>query len=112
MSEGQSGAIHRLTDGGVTAKHPVLNFPQLLVAPATANEFNTVHLPLPAIACFRVDDVRFRFDSSFVLAEVQTELKACGALRASDSRIDGAPISVFGHADPSYEGNFELTAAT
>jgi len=54
-------------------------------------------LDLGARPSWRLDDLRFEFDSSFVLPETQNELKALMALRAAH---EGATISIFGHADP------------
>src|SRR5437899_1011179 len=112
MSDEKIGAIHFASDGGVTGKHPDPDPLNFLVGPSTSNEFNTARLQLIPIACFRIDDMRFKFDSSFVLPETQTELTEFLALRKRDPRVDGAPISIFGHADPSFQGNFELGSST
>lgn len=110
--DNKQGSIHSAADGGVIGKHADPDPSQLLVAPSTSSEFNTSRLRLIPIACFRIDDVRFKFDSSFVLPETQAEIRAFADLRKSDPRVDSAPISIFGHADPSYRGNFELGSST
>ena len=46
---------------------PVRPVQPLLLAPTTSNEFNTVGLPLPAVACVQLTDILFEFDSSFPL---------------------------------------------
>src|ERR1700720_4572401 len=102
MADGKQGAIHGSSEGGVTGNHPTPDSFQFLVGPSTSEEFNTARLRLIPIACFRVDDVRFKSDSSFVLPEIQTEMKAFANLRKNDARLNGAPISIFGHADPSF----------
>ena len=102
----------RSTSGGAAGHHSPADPFEFLVAPTTADEFNTAHLRLIPIACFRVDDVRFKFDSSFVLPEIQTEMKSFANLRKNDTRLDGAPISIFGHADPSFQGNFVPHSST
>jgi hypothetical protein len=112
MSDDKTGAIHSASDGGVTGKHPAPDPFRFLVGPSTSNEFNTARLQLVPIACFRIDDMRFLFDSSFVLPEAQAEMASFLALRKLDPKVDGAPISIFGHADPSFEGNFELGSST
>src|SRR5215472_9114928 len=112
MPDGKQGALHAASDGGVIGTHPAADPFQFFVAPSTSNEFNTARLRLIPIACFRIDDVRFKFDSSFVLLETQAEMKAFADLRKNDPRVDGAPISIFGHADPTFQGNFELGAPT
>lgn len=101
-----NGTVHTVSDGGVAGDfHPVDPF-RILVGPSTAAEFNTIRLPLVAIACWRVDDMRFAFDSSFVNADpaeldnpndIRSELRHLVKLRA---RHPGAPLTVFGHADP------------
>jgi hypothetical protein len=112
MSDDNKNAIHSSSDGGLIGMYPLAESAQLLAAPSTSSEFNTARLRLVPIACFRVDDMRFRFDSSFVLPAVQAELMAFSDLRKADPRVSGAPITVFGHADPSYLGNFELASST
>lgn len=83
--------------GGVAGEHsPAAEF-RLLVGPATSNEFNTAKLRLIPVACWRVDDLRFDFDSSFVLPEIAAEMKALAALIGDHP---GCPLSIFGHADP------------
>ena len=49
--------------GGISGDHDTDGPLEYLVAPATDGEFNTTRLRLIPIACWRVDDVRFRFDS-------------------------------------------------
>jgi outer membrane protein OmpA-like peptidoglycan-associated protein len=111
MPDQKQGSIHSATDGGVIGKHPDPDPAQFLVAPSTSNEFNTVRFrPIP-IACFSIDDVRFKFDSSFVLPAIQDEIAAFSDLRKLDPRVLGAPISIFGHADPSFQGNFDPSNA-
>jgi outer membrane protein OmpA-like peptidoglycan-associated protein len=110
--EKKQGTIHSSTDGGVVGKHDDSSPTPLLVAPTTADESNRARLRLIPTACFRIDDVRFKFDSSFVLPEAKTEMLSFADLRKSDPRVKDAPISIFGHADPSYLGNFDLHAST
>lgn len=107
MSNGRPGSIHSASDGGVVGKHPDEDQSEFLVAPSLADEFNTARLRLIPIACFAIKDVRFKFDSSFVLPEVQADMANFANLRKDDPRVIDAPISIFGHADPSYMGNFE-----
>jgi hypothetical protein len=112
MDDNQKGVIHSATEGGVIGKHGDIDPFQFFVGPATSNEFNTARLRLLPVACFRIDDVRFKFDSSFVLPEIQAEMNAFVDLRKNDLRVQGAPISIFGHADPTFQGDFELDAPT
>ncbi len=112
MPDNSQGSIHSATDGGVIGKHGDPDPTQFLVAPTTSSELNTVRLCLIPIACFHIDDVRFKFDSSFVLPDVKVDMAAFSKLRKEDPLVKGAPISIFGHADPSYQGNFELGSST
>jgi len=113
MAQDKQGVIHAATDGGAVGKHAAADPLQIFVGPSTSVEFNTARLRLIPIACFSVEDVRFKFDSSFPLPEVQAEIRAFVDLREKNPEtIKGAPISIFGHADPSFQGNFELGAST
>lgn len=111
MGSDDQGKIQSLSDGGVVGEHPPAEPFQFLAAPATSAEFNTARLRLIPIACFRIDDVRFKFDSSFILPSIAPELKALARLLAKDAN-KGAPLSIFGHADPTFEGNFERGSST
>ena len=104
-------AIHSSSDGGVTATHAEQqNFP-VKVGPSTdSDKFNRVTMGIVPIACWRVDDVRFQFDSSFVLPQVAAEMKALERLRnkhKQDSLFP--PISLFGHADPVGDDDYNKT---
>ena len=113
MADDKQGVIHAASDGGVIGTHPAAEPLQILVGPTTSNEFNTARLRLIPLACFSVEDASFKFDSSFVLPKFQKEINDFIALREKDpERIKGAPISIFGHADPTFHGNFELGAPT
>src|SRR5262245_55839406 len=83
--------------GGVVGRHVVIDVPPALVGPATADEFNTIVAGIIPVACWRVDDIRFAFGSSFVQPAVKAEL---GHLAQLIKDHPGAPLSVFGHADP------------
>jgi peptidoglycan hydrolase-like protein with peptidoglycan-binding domain len=86
-----------LPDGGTFGSFPELELDALFVAPATTGEKNTFRFPLPVVACWRLDDIRFEFDSSILKPETRKEMKDLALLRGMNP---GAPISIFGHADP------------
>jgi hypothetical protein len=92
-----------VSEGGVAGKHDAPDPFEVLLGPSTGSEFNTARLPLAPVACFRVDDIRFAFDSSFLAAEadekndIRSELKLLAELLLE---LPGSPLSVFGHADP------------
>jgi hypothetical protein len=107
MSNETQGTIHAASEGGVAGTHPKPDPLQLLVAPSTSSELNTARLRLIPVACWRVDDIRFAFDSSFVTPDIKTELQMLAALRQEHgrpapggSRVEYPALSVFGHADP------------
>ncbi|MBI1926570.1 peptidoglycan-binding protein [Candidatus Poribacteria bacterium] len=97
MSNERDGFIQSASDGGVAAKHPPQQTHPVLVGPSTSGEFNTIKAALLPIACWRVDDIRFEFDSSFVKPDISAEMTLLAKLVREHP---GAPASVFGHADP------------
>lgn len=106
--DNKEGSLHSASPGGVHGLHSSADSPKFLVAPATAAESNNARFGLIPIACWRVDDIRFAFNSSFVAADVladpagtpndiRTELQNLVTLVKGNP---GCPLSVFGHADP------------
>lgn len=84
-------------DGGYAASHKAQDPFPILAAPSHGKEKNTLRQDLITVACWKVDDVRFHFDSSFVVPGAKPEFAEFAAVRAS---VPGAPLSLFGHADP------------
>lgn len=68
------------------------------VAPAVDGTFNTVRPTIAAIACFRLNEALFDFDSSLLRPTVRAAMPRFAALLAAHP---GALASVFGHADAS-----------
>src|SRR5580698_11164862 len=64
------------SDGGVTGPHPAPSPLQVLAAPTTASDSNRVRMPLIPIACWKIEDIRFAFDSSFVTPDAAVEMQA------------------------------------
>ena len=89
--------------GGFAAQHKVPRTLPIFVAPTVTDELNTVRVALVAIACWRVNHVLFGFDSSFVVPEIREELKDLAALVRANPE---SPASVFGHADPVGDDDF------
>src|ERR1051326_3021705 len=105
MGDNDQGGVHDSSDGGVSGKHPPKNPLELRVGASTADQNNTARLRLIPVACFRVDDIRFAFDSSFVSSDpaddnndIRAELKLLVELMKKHPE---SPLSVFGHADPT-----------
>ncbi len=83
--------------GGYAAGHQVGEAFPILAATATGNEKNVIREELTTVACWRLDDLRFAFNSAFVAPEAKPEFTELRAVRDAHA---GAPLSVFGHADP------------
>ena len=96
-NDDKAESVHSASEGGLTAIHPDNTPLSLWVGPTTSSEFNRVKLGLIPIACWRVDDIRFDFGSSFVLPAIAAEMRDLAALL---QQHPGCPISIFGHADP------------
>jgi len=64
------GTTHSITSGGVTATHRALPLLRAKVAPSVSAEpFNAIKQSVVPLACWRAHDLRFEFESSFVLPE-------------------------------------------
>jgi len=86
------------TVGGSVGHHPTIKNLPILASPSTSDKGkNTIRMELIPVACWKLDDVRFAFASSFVLPETREEFTHLAQLRKDHH---GAPLSVFGHADP------------
>lgn len=94
------------TGGGVSGLHSEPVPVTLLVAPSTGAGFNRIRFGLVPRACWSVEDVRFAFDSSFISADTSTGgdpqdiRQEFADLKRLLAEHPGAPLSVFGHADP------------
>src|SRR5580693_7498844 len=104
MSDSDSGTLHSATGGGVSGSLAPADDLQLLVGPTTSDQFNKARLRLIPVACWRVDDIRFAFDSSFVALELNKEIQHLSDLREQHKKVDAKsgsvlfpPISLFGH---------------
>jgi hypothetical protein len=109
MSE-TTGLFLSVTEGGTGAAHTPLPPLSVLAGPATGPESNLVRSAIFPIACWRIGDIRFHFDSSFVVAEARGEFQALSRLIKDNTRqLKPPPLSVFGHTDPT--GNDEYNKA-
>jgi peptidoglycan hydrolase-like protein with peptidoglycan-binding domain len=89
--------------GGVALSHPEPDIHPFHVAPAVDAKFNVLRAFLIPVGCWRVDDLRFAFGSSFVTPAIKTEMGLLEGLRKAHP---GAPLSLFGHADPIGDDTF------
>ena len=84
--------------------------PVLRVGSTTDDQFNVITLPLVPIGCFRVDDIRFAFGTSFVTtdpADDQNDIRK--EMRFLEDLLEAnpqSPLGVFGHADPVGNDDF------
>ena len=112
MSEQQTEPTHVVSEGGIAAKHPLLQEQGALVGSATGTEFNTIKAGIVPVACWRVEDLRFEFDSSFITPGIKTEFEYLAKLvkeHPPSSKAHGkpgCPLSVFGHADPTGDDDY------
>ncbi len=72
-------------------------FGAVVVPPATGSQRATVRERLVPLSAWEVEDVHFEFDSSLVLPEASEAFALLAAVRHDHPR---SPISLFGHADP------------
>ena len=95
--ERASGSILDSSDGSTTGEQQVVDPFPFIVAPATADQKNTLRPWIKPIACWKLDDIRFDFDSCFVKPQAEPDLKKLAALVDAHKK---SPLSIFGHADP------------
>jgi outer membrane protein OmpA-like peptidoglycan-associated protein len=93
--------------GSIAAQHPAVARTALAVAPTDEGaRFNAIRIPLIPVACFRLNDPAFAFDSSFVGPSFRVEL---AALEGIVRKNDGCPAAVFGHCDPAGSDDLNKT---
>ena len=95
--------LSRTTAGGVSGSIAPRGVQPFRVAPTTASFFNVLRDPLIPIACWRMDDIRFEFGSSFILPDAADEFTMLAVLMNTHAN---APLSLFGHADPVGDDEF------
>jgi len=114
----QPGSLHAISEGGIAGEHFVTPAPPALIAPTiSGKEHNTIKLAVIPFACWRAEDVRFEFDSSFLRPEISLELTALKSLIESHTVVGSGieagggvsrppGLSVFGHADPTGDDEY------
>ena len=85
--------------GSFAADHVAAERSPACVAPIEANGFNTIRIPLAPVACWRLADPAFDFDSSVILPSFASEVGDLADLVGADNN-KGCPAAIFGHADP------------
>jgi hypothetical protein len=100
------GSIHGASDGGMAGNHSSTEQQPVMAGTSTESQSNLIRMPLIPVACWKVEDVRFVFDSSFILPEARDEMGLLESLIQKHTRRDpgqqpqAPPVSLFGHADP------------
>src|SRR5271163_1386010 len=61
-------------------------------------KFNAIRIPLIPVACWRLNDPAFAFDSSFVAPAFHDELATLAGIVAANQEC---PAALFGHCDPA-----------
>ncbi|MFN0101338.1 MAG: peptidoglycan-binding protein [Bryobacteraceae bacterium] len=90
--------------GGIAADLPVDNPLALFLSPTNDGKGrNSIRARLIPVGCWRLDDVRFAFGSSFLLPNTKKEF---GELDALIKKHPKAPLTIFGHADPVGNDDF------
>jgi len=97
----EQGDGAELVDEGASGieRHPDMSF-AAEVAPNLIDDqkaFNALRASLAPVACWRLEDHRFEFDSSFILPDTRDDLVKLATM--FDDYKD-SPMSLFGHADP------------
>jgi peptidoglycan hydrolase-like protein with peptidoglycan-binding domain len=108
MSDDSEGTIHSFSAGSIAASHPDRAPLRILAGPTTSGQFNTIQSAIFPIACFKLEDVRFDFDSSVLTPDTAREMpllkKLIDAHTVSSSSAGEAAkrprVSIFGHTDP------------
>ena len=116
------GTIHSFSEGGIAGTHLTLPGLPVYVSPTTADDRNRITAAVFPIACWSVSDVRFAFDSSVLSPEVADEVAHLKSLREQHKRVIGGsastgkagvsiypPLSIFGHADPVGDDDYNKT---
>jgi outer membrane protein OmpA-like peptidoglycan-associated protein len=101
-----AGHVRAETEAALAGEHDETIVQPVLTGPATDAQLNTLRPPLVPVACFRLEEVVFDFDSSFLLPGMRGEL---AELKTLIDDHPGAPPSIFAHADPV--GNDEYNKA-
>jgi hypothetical protein len=114
---GEGGLFIDVTGGMVLAKHPERAQVPAMVAPTddATKALNTIRAPLIAIACWKLPDHFFDFDSSVVVPESKGGFAKFFDLRKDlvDAKTGLAPpLTIFGHADPVGKDAYNSTLSS
>ena len=101
------GTITSANQRAIAATNVVRDPIPLTIAPTTSDaDHNTIRPTIVPLACFKLEDLTFEFDSSFILPGVRASMSEFKTLLDAHPK---SPAAVFGHADPV--GNDEYNKA-
>jgi outer membrane protein OmpA-like peptidoglycan-associated protein len=97
----------QISEGGTSAETGGSSIPYLVAPTVDPKAFNTLRPRLRPSACWRIDDMRFDFDSSFLLPSGTGEFRLLARQRPPEPGEGTVRLlSVFGHADPSGQDDY------
>jgi len=113
---GSDPSVNKTSEGGLSGSHAVPGLKDVPIATATAAEKNTIVMPLRPVGCWSMGDVRFAFDSSFIAPDAAEEFALLAGVREDNKEtIDQQdvypPLSIFGHADPVGQDDYNKQLA-
>ncbi len=98
---GNGSQDFKKSSGGISGVHPPQEMPPFRVAPSSGDEHNTIKTGIVPFACWKVEDIRFEFDSSIIKPDMADELQDLSDLIEEHTKGNRRPpASIFGHADP------------
>jgi len=98
---GYGSQVYKKSSGGISATHPKPEMPLVWVTPSNGDEHNTIKAGIIPYACWKVEDMRFEFDSSIIKPDMADELQDLSDLIEEHTKSgQRPPASIFGHADP------------
>jgi outer membrane protein OmpA-like peptidoglycan-associated protein len=101
-----------ISEGGTSAETGGASTPYLVAPTASPKAVNTLRPRLRPAACWRIDDLRFDFDSSFLLPSGTGEFQLLARQRPPEPGEGPVRLlSVFGHADPSGQDDYNKVLA-
>ncbi len=108
-----TGTLIQDDDGGVIGEHDAPATQTFFASPTKSDKNNAIALDLLPMACLNLGDVLFEFDSSIVLAAAGAILSRLPGLRRSKPNAKGdlPLVSIFGHADPSGDDDYNKALA-
>ena len=92
-----AGHVRAASDASTAGVLPIVTDDAILVGSSTGAEFNALRLRPVPMACFKLEDNNFEFDSSFMTVLTFD----AGPLKDLLDTHPGAKLAIFGHADPS-----------